>query len=187
MSGRLHCEATPIPGLMVVHRRPLEDHRGSFERLFCVQELRTAGHPGIVAQANRSLTRRVGTVRGMHLQMPPHADWKVIACTRGTVRDVVVDLRAGSPALLRWYAVTLDGDGHQSLLVPPGCAHGFQVLEGPAEMIYLHSQPFVPEADGGVRADDPRLAISWPLPIAELSDRDAAHPLIETGFQGVPA
>ena len=185
MSRRLLCEPTPLPGLMLIRRQPLADARGSFERLFCVDELAAFGHPGVVAQANRSCTLHVGAVRGMHFQTPPYGDWKVITCTRGSVHDVIVDLRHGSPTLLRWHAVTLAEDLPLSLLVPPGCAHGFQVMGGPAEMIYLHSHPYVPEADAGVRADDPRLAITWPLPIGERSPRDEAHPLLDATYPGL--
>ncbi len=185
MSRHLLGEPTPIQGLMLLRRLPAADARGSFERLFCAAELAEFGHPGVIAQANRSCTVPVGAVRGMHFQAAPHGDWKVIACTRGAVHDVVVDLRRGSPTFLRWHALTLAEDLPRSLLVPPGCAHGFQVVRAGAEMIYLHSHPFVPEADAGVRADDPLLAIRWPLAIGERSPRDRAHPLLAAGFAGV--
>lgn len=185
MSGRFAAEPTPIPGLVVLERRPLADARGMFERLFCAEELRAFGHPGTTAQANRSLTRRRGTVRGMHLQRPPHGEWKVIACLRGRVHDVVVDLRGDSPAFLRWHAVELAEDAPRSLLVPPGCAHGFQTLADDCEMLYFHHAPHVPAADTGVRADDPRLGIVWPLPIADRSPRDAAHPLLDADYTGI--
>jgi dTDP-4-dehydrorhamnose 3,5-epimerase len=185
MSGRFLAEATPIAGLWVLERQPIIDDRGLFERLFCADELRAWGHPGTVAQANRSLTRRMGTVRGMHVQHPPAGEWKVIACLRGAVHDVVVDLRQGSPTFLRWHAVELAETSRRSLLVPPGCAHGFQVLRAEAEMHYFHSHPYAPGSDRGVRADDPRLAITWPLPIAERSPRDAGHPLLTADYRGI--
>jgi len=105
MTARFHAEMTPIPGLWVLGRNPNADDRGMFERLFCAEELRAWGHPGTVVQANRSVTTRVGAVRGMHVQHPPAGEWKVIACLRGAVHDVVVDLRQGSPTFLRWHAV----------------------------------------------------------------------------------
>jgi dTDP-4-dehydrorhamnose 3,5-epimerase len=185
MGARFTSEPTPIPGLWLLSRHPLADQRGLFERLYCAEELRAWGHPGVVAQANRSVTRRAGTVRGMHLQLPPVGDWKVIACLRGAVHDVVVDLRKGSPTFLRWHAVQLTEQSPCSLLVPPGCAHGFQVLHSEAEMHYLHSHPYVPDSEAGVRADDPRLAIVWPLPISERSPRDAAHPLLAADYKGI--
>lgn len=156
-----------------------------FERLYCTDELRAWGHPGTVAQANRSVTRQVGAVRGMHVQLPPAGDWKVIACLRGAVHDVVVDLRRGSPTFLRWHAVEMTQGGSRSLLVPPGCAHGFQVLHADAEMHYFHSHHYVPDSDSGVRADDPRLSIVWPLPIAERSSRDTSHPLLAADYLGI--
>lgn len=185
MTRRLAGEPTPIGGLTLVRRLPSADARGSFERLFCAAELAPFGHPGTIAQANRSLTSRAGALRGMHFQHHPHGDWKLIACTRGAVHDVIVDLRRGSPTFLRWHAVRLSDEAHDSLLVPPGCAHGFQVLRGEAEMIYLHSRPFVPESDAGVRADDPRLGIAWPLPIGERSPRDGSHALLAADFPGL--
>lgn len=185
MISRFAAVPTPIPGLLVLERQPLADARGTFERLWCADELRALGHPGVIAQANRSLTRRRGTVRGLHFQRPPHAEWKLIACLRGRVHDVVVDLRRGSPAFLRWHALELADDAPRSLLVPPGCAHGFQALSDDCEMLYLHNVPFAPDADAGLRADDPRLAIAWPLPLAERSPRDAGHPLLTDGFAGL--
>ncbi len=185
MSGRFVCEATPVAGMVIVHRRPASDDRGWFERLFCPHELAASGYPEAIAQINRSSTRRPGTVRGLHFQRAPHADWKHVTCLRGRVHDVVVDLRRGSPTFLARTAVLLDAAGSASLVIPPGCAHGFQVIDGPAEMLYLHSKPYIPEADAGIRADDPFLGIAWPLTIAERSARDASHPLLARDFAGV--
>jgi dTDP-4-dehydrorhamnose 3,5-epimerase len=187
MSSRFRIEATPIAGLVLVHRQPLADGRGFFERLFCPEELAASGFPGVVAQINRSSTGQAGTVRGLHFQHPPFAEWKHITCLEGSVHDVVVDLRRDSPTFLAAQAVTLSRAGRLSLVVPPGCAHGFQVLEGPAELLYVHSQRYAPEAEAGVRADDPRLGIAWPLPIVGRSPRDAAHPLLAADFAGVLA
>lgn len=185
MSERFTASTTSIPGALVLERLRLGDERGYFERLFCADELRGFGHPGTTAQLNRSLTRRRGSVRGMHYQRPPHGEWKVITCLRGRVHDVIVDLRRGSPGFLCWHAVELAEDVPRSLLVPPGCAHGFQTLSDDCEMLYLHDVPFMPAADAGVRADDPRLGIAWPLAIAERSPRDVAHPLLTADFMGI--
>lgn len=185
MSVRFTAEATAIPGLLLLTRHPLRDERGEFERLWCSAELRRFGHPGVIAQANRSSTRRRGTVRGMHFQRPPHGEWKLIACLSGRVHDVVVDLRRESPVFLRWHAQELADDAPRSLLVPPGCAHGFQALTDDCEMIYFHDVPFTPDADAGLRADDPRLSIAWPLPISDRSSRDATHPLLGADFVGI--
>ena len=178
-------QATALAGVWQLDRQPRADARGWFERLFCADELRAYGHPGVVAQANRSFTRACGAVRGLHFQHPPHGEWKVLTCLRGRVLDVIADLRQGSATFLRHVAIELDGASQRMLLVPPGCAHGFQTLTSDCEMLYFHSHPYVSAAEGGVRTDDPRLGISWPLPIAERSPRDAAHPLITADFAGI--
>lgn len=184
MNPRFEATATPIPDLWVLQRQQMVDERGTFERLFCQRELEVWGFPSGAVQANRSVTSRRGTVRGLHFQRPPHAELKLVSCLRGRVFDVVVDLRPG-PSFLVWFGTELTGDGSMSLLVPPGCAHGFQTLEDDCEMLYFHSHPFVAEAEGGIRADDPEVSISWPLPIGERSARDVSHPLLSDGFRGV--
>lgn len=185
--GRFSAESTSIAGLLVLRRVSIGDERGLFERMFCAADLAAFGHPGVVAQANRSLTRQRGAVRGMHFQHWPHGEWKVIACTCGVVHDVVVDIRRGSPTFLRHVAVRLAGDEHLSLLVPPGLAHGFQTLSDDCEMLYFHSCSFAPTAEGGLPADDPALAIAWPLPFASRSLRDCSHPPITLDFHGIDA
>lgn len=185
MGSRFCTSATPLAGLWLLERQPMGDDRGLFERLFCAEELRTWGHPGVVAQANRSLTRRCGAVRGLHFQHPPHGEWKLITCLRGRVHDVIVDVRHGSATFLQHYATTLAGDAPSSLLVPPGCAHGFQTLSDDCEMLYFHSHSFIAAAEGGIRVDDPRLAISWPLAFTDRSTRDANHPLLPAYYPGI--
>jgi dTDP-4-dehydrorhamnose 3,5-epimerase len=127
-----------------------------------------------IAQVNLSRTEAVGTIRGMHLQADPHS------CLRGRVWDVAVDLRQDSATYLHWHAVELSPDQSNALLIPEGCAHGFQVLEPGSELLYLHSGAWKPEAETGVRWDDPQLAIAWPLPVAEMSDRDRSLPFLHT-------
>lgn len=185
MAVRFHAAPTPLAGLWLLQRQPHRDERGLFERLFCADELRTLGYPGVVAQANRSVTRRCGAVRGMHFQHPPHAEWKVITCLRGRVFDVIVDLRNGSATFLRHHAVELAGESGAMLMVPPGCAHGFQTLSEDSELLYFHSHPHVPSSEGGVRPDDPRLAISWPLAFTDRSQRDMLHPLLPDDYPGI--
>lgn len=185
MTNRFIAHSTPISGLTILERHPLKDERGVFERLFCDEELRSFGHPGKIAQANRSITHQVGTVRGMHFQHPPHGEWKLLTCLFGAVHDVIVDLRRCSPTFLHWHAVELTQDNARSLLVPPGCAHGFQVLKADSEMLYFHSHPYTPTAEAGLRTDDPRLKIHWPIPISMRSPRDAAHPLLSADWQGI--
>ena len=176
---------TPLPGLHVVDTEPAADARGRFERLFCEHEwapLRAGLH---FVQVNLSTTSRRGTVRGMHYQRAPAAEAKLIRCVRGRVHDVAVDLRAGSPTFLRWHAVELRADEPRELFIPEGFAHGFQALSDDAQLLYFHTRAWTPECEGGVRHDDPRLGIEWPLPVAALSDRDRAHPLLDAGFAGL--
>lgn len=176
---------TPIEGLRRVVSRCREDSRGHLARVFCADELHAAGWAGPVAQANVTLTRHRGTVRGMHYQRPPHAEIKLVRCLRGEVWDVVLDLRRNSPTFLRWHAETLSQDNWTALLIPQGCAHGFQTLQDDVEMLYLHSAPFVPGSEGGVSAADPLMSITWPLPIIEQSERDLSFPPLSASFEGI--
>ncbi len=185
MSSRFRISDTPLAGLRLVQRLPLGDERGFLARVFCSQDLRAAGWTAPIAQVNHTLTRRQGTVRGLHFQHPPHAEMKLVSCLRGEVWDVAVDLRAGSSTFLQWHAARLSADNGQALLIPPGFAHGFQTITPDVEMLYCHSEAFAAHAEGGLHAKDPRLAVSWPLPIEELSARDTAHPFINPDFQGV--
>ena len=181
----LHFTATGLPGLHRVQRRLNTDDRGHFARLFDLEALQTLGWHGGVAQVNHSATRYAGTVRGLHLQRPPHAEWKLVSCVRGRVWDVGVDLRQNSPTFLHWHAETLDADQGLALLLPPGVAHGFQALSDEAELVYVHSQPHRPDHDSGVHPLDPRLALPWPLPPIRLSAKDQAWPALDNDFQGV--
>ncbi len=175
----------PLAGLKRIERHTIADARGAFTRLFCAEELAAAGWTQPVVQINHSRTRQVGAVRGLHFQHPPHAEMKLVMCLKGAVWDVAVDLRAGSPTFLQWHTEELSADNGVALLIPEGFAHGFQVLEPDSELLYLHSASYAPASEGGLRTDDPRLAISWPLPIAERSARDAAWPLLDDRFVGI--
>lgn len=175
----------PLSGLFCLQHRVHEDPRGRFARIFCEGSLAAFGQPFHVRQINHSSTRGAGTVRGLHFQRAPQAEAKLISCLRGEVWDVAVDIRQGSPTFLHWHAEHLVAGDGRSLLLPPGFAHGFQALSENAELLYLHSADYAPEHEGGLLAGDPRLAINWPLPVANLSVRDALHPLVAEGFQGV--
>lgn len=178
-------EKTAIPGICVVGTAAHVDARGSFARLFCTEELASLLGSRQVVQINHSRTTRAGAVRGMHFQHAPHAEMKLVRCLRGRVWDVAVDLRAGSPTFLAWHAEELSRENARMLVIPEGCAHGFQALEPDSELLYLHTASYHPAMEGGCRHDDPRLAIAWPLSVANVSARDASHPLIDAGFQGV--
>lgn len=184
MSGPV-AVATPIAGLTVLQRSRIEDGRGFLSRLFCAELMRAAGFDQPIAQINHTLTRRCGSVRGLHFQYPPHAEVKLVSCIRGEVFDVAVDLRRGSPTFLRWHGEVLSADNQRSLLIPRGFAHGFQALTDDCELIYLHSTAYTPVSEGALSALDPLLAVAWPLAIADMSERDRAHAPIDTGFQGI--
>ncbi len=174
-----------IPGAALVQGEPFADHRGAFARLFCVDALAEVLGPRRVIQANHSRTREAGAVRGLHFQHAPHAEMKLVRCLRGRVWDVMVDLRAGSPTFLQWHAEELSPGNARMVVIPEGCAHGFQVLDADSELLYLHTAPYTPQAEGGVRHDDPVLGIRWPLPVTDMSARDRSHPLLSAGFAGL--
>jgi dTDP-4-dehydrorhamnose 3,5-epimerase len=177
----------PLVGLLRIERKPLADGRGSFVRLFCAEELAAAGWNKPITQINHSYTAKRGTVRGMHFQYPPHAEMKLVICLRGEVWDVAVDLREGSPTFLRWHAERLSAENNAALLIPEGFAHGFQTLTDEVELLYLHTHPYVPAAEGRIHPQEARLAIAWPLAITELSERDAAAAPLPADFAGVAA
>ncbi len=179
---KLSIQPLPLAGLALIATTPFEDARGAFARLFCAEELASLGLPGPIVQVNHSLTRAQGAVRGLHFQRPPRAEAKLIRCLRGRVFDVAVDLRQGSPTFLQWHAVELSAENRLAYSLPQGFAHGFQALTADCELLYLHTEFYSPEHEGGLRCDDPALAIVWPLPVADLSARDAGHPLIAAGF-----
>ncbi len=185
MSTRFEILATPISDLRILQRKPLGDDRGYLERLFCTEELHAVLSGKTIAQINHTLTASQGTVRGMHFQHPPHAETKFVSCLRGEVFDVALDLRNDSPTFLRWHAEILSADNHRSLVIPEGFAHGFQTLSDNCEMLYFHTAPHNPEAEGGLNVNDPRLGITWPLPVTGLSPRDAGHPPVKGDFAGV--
>lgn len=176
---------TPIDGLKLVGRERFEDDRGFLSRIFCAEDLAAAGWTSTIAQINHTRTRGKGAVRGMHYQMPPHAEMKLVTCFRGKIWDVAVDIRSGSPTFLRWHAEILSEDNYRSLLIPEGFAHGFQVLTEDVEMLYLHSSSYHRESEGGLNPLDERLGIDWPLPVSLLSERDKSHAAISEGFEGV--
>lgn len=176
--GKLRIHPLPLAGLALIETAPFEDARGAFARFFCAEELAELNLPGPPVQINHSLTRTVGAVRGLHFQRPPKAEAKIIRCLRGRVFDVAVDIRKDSPTFLKWHAVELSAANMLAYHLPQGFAHGFQVLEPDSELLYLHTEFYNPEHEGGLRHDDPALAISWPLPACDLSARDAEHPLL---------
>jgi dTDP-4-dehydrorhamnose 3,5-epimerase len=167
-----------IAGAWLIDLEPLEDERGFFARTFCADEFAGYGLDPTVAQCNVSFTRNAGTIRGLHYQVAPAAETKLVRCVRGAIHDVVVDLRPESPTFRRHFAVELSEANRRALYVPVDFAHGFQTLVDATEVEYQMGAPYTPGTDRGVRFDDPALGIAWPLPVTDISDRDRAWPLL---------
>ena len=169
---------TALPGVFFVDIEAIEDDRGFFARSFCRDEFSAHGLSPELVQCSVSWNRRKGTLRGMHYQAPPHEEHKLVRCTSGAIHDVVVDLRADSPARHRWIAVELSAANRRAVYIPPGCAHGFQTLSDDSEVFYQMSEFYHSESARGVRFDDPAFGIEWPLPNPIISARDRALPLV---------
>lgn len=172
---------------MLVERQQREDSRGFLSRLYCAEEFREIGVRAPILQFNHTLTRRKGTVRGIHYQFPPHAETKLVSCLHGEIFDVAVDLRKNSPTFLKWHGEILSPANQRSLLIPEGFAHGFQALSDDCELLYLHTAAHEPDSEAGINARDPCLKIEWPIEITEMSDRDRSHPMLSAEFSGVAA
>jgi dTDP-4-dehydrorhamnose 3,5-epimerase len=167
---------TPIAGMYLVHSAPRSDARGSLERLVCAPTLAPIAPDRQWVQVNLTRTHHCGTVRGLHRQRPPAAEYKLIRCLRGRAFDVTLDLRPGSPTLGRWHSVILEPGASNAVLIPEGCAHGVQALTDSMELLYHHSALYQPEFEDGVCPDDPDLGIPWPLPPRLISERDRGLP-----------
>jgi dTDP-4-dehydrorhamnose 3,5-epimerase len=165
-----------LPDVYVISIQAHRDHRGFFARTFCEKELAAYSLPTRYVQWSISFNERKGTLRGMHFQLPPKEESKLVRCTRGAAYDVILDLRRESPTYLRWAAFELTAENHTAVYVPPGCAHGFQTLEPDTELLYHISEFYEPSAAGGVRWNDPAFGIHWPLPDPILSERDRDLP-----------
>lgn len=175
----------PLEGLCLIRQKVFTDHRGRFARLFCQSRLQVQGRRFDIRQINLSHTLGKGSVRGLHFQYAPHAESKLVTCVTGAIWDVAVDLRANSPTFLQWHAEELVAGDGRSLLIPAGFAHGFQVLSEEAEILYCSDADYSPAHEAGLVPEDAVLAIAWPLPVVNLSARDAAHPALAAGFAGV--
>ena len=169
---------TPFQDAFIIEPEPFKDDRGLFARIFCQQELQHILHNKNIVQINHSLTKQKGAIRGMHFQCPPMAEIKMVKCLRGSVFDVIIDLRKLSSTFGKWHGEILSSDNMKMMYIPEGFAHGFQTLEQNSELLYLHTEYYSPEYEGGVRFDDPDLAIDWPLPPAVISERDRSLPLL---------
>jgi dTDP-4-dehydrorhamnose 3,5-epimerase len=178
---------TPLEGAFVIDLERREDGRGFFARSFCMLEFEEHGLERFTAQCNLSYNHRAGTLRGMHYQLPPAAEAKLIRCTRGAIYDVIIDLRSKSPTYLRHFGVRLDDDDRRALYVPPLFAHGYQALTDGAEVSYQVSEFHAPGQERGLRYDDPVFRIEWPLEVTAISEKDNSwapfqHPMATVGI-----
>ena len=185
MTSRFDISDTPLAGLKVLKRKRLGDARGYLTRLFDAEELAEIGWADGVAQVNETGTATAGTVRGFHYQKPPFSEAKLITVLEGAVLDIAIDIRRGSPTFLQHHAVELSAGSDLSYLLPQGFAHGYQALTENVRMVYIHSAPYRAEAESGLNIADPRLAITWPLPIENLSARDQGFAMLDDRFEGV--
>lgn len=176
---------TPLVGSFEVTLEPRVDNRGWFARYFCKDEFSQIGHAKEWVQMNHSFTSKKGTIRGMHFQHPPFAEIKLVRCVAGSVFDVIIDLRKGSETFLQWYGRELSAATKIMLYIPAGFAHGFQTLEDDSELLYHHSEYYKPSVEAGIRYNDHRINIQWPIVPTEISERDAGHTLLSEQFKGI--
>ena len=174
----MNITTTPLSGVAVIDLERKEDDRGFFARTFDRMAFADAGLEPLVEQCNLSFNHKAGTLRGMHYQVAPATEAKLVRCTAGAILDVIVDVRPDSPTYLQHYAIELSADNRRALYVPPMFAHGYQALTDGAEVAYQVSEAYTPGTERGLRHDDPALGLSWPLPVSVISPKDAAWPLL---------
>ena len=175
---------TEISGCVIVDIEPHEDERGAFARTWCRQEFAGAGLPDGLVQCSVSRNRKRGTMRGLHYQLPPSQEGKLVRCTRGAIFDVLVDLRSASPQFLQHVSVELTADNSRAIFIPPGCAHGFQTLEDDTDVFYQMTDVFTPDLGAGLRWNDPALGIDWPMDTPIMNDRDRDYPDLDRDWLG---
>lgn len=185
MGNKLIVTATKLAGVMLVQSGRHNDERGSFSRWFCQEELAPWMGGQTIRQINHSVNLKTGAVRGMHFLYPPLREFKLVRCIRGAVCDAVLDLRRGSTTFLQHQLFELDEQNDQMLVIPPGCAHGFQTQQDDSQLLYLHTTDYKSDYDGGCRTDDPRVNICWPLPVSLISARDLGFTLLSETFEGL--
>jgi dTDP-4-dehydrorhamnose 3,5-epimerase len=174
----------PLSGLKLITRSKIGDDRGYFSRLFCSRDLQGLGWRKPIAQLNHTYTASEGTVRGLHYQNSPDSEAKLVMCLSGAVWDVAVDLRSKSPTFLKWHAELISAENNHAMLIPEGFAHGFQTMSDDVELLYCHSNFYNPLSEAGLNVNDPKLAITWPLAIVNLSARDTTHPSLTQQYKG---
>lgn len=175
---------TPLKGAYIIETKPFTDDRGLFARTFCKNEFQQIGHTKEFVQFNHSVTTHKGSIRGMHYQLPPFSEIKLIRCIRGKVFDVIIDIREGSPTFLQHFSIELSEDNRLLLYIPEGFAHGFQTLEDNAQLIYHHTSFYQPGYEGGIRFSDPAVGINWPLQVTRISEKDSNYEFLNN-FNGI--
>lgn len=179
-------DETPLIGSYIVYLEPFSDNRGWFTRTFCKKEFEQIGHTQEWVQHNHSFTRMKGAIRGMHFQYPPHSEIKMVRCISGTIFDVIVDIRKGSPSFLHWFGVELSAENKKMLYIPKGFAHGFQTLTDNCEILYHHTDFYEKDFEGALNFNDPTLDIKWKLDPTDVSTRDKSHLYLNnTSFEGI--
>lgn len=174
---------TKLQGAFIIDLEQKADHRGFFARTFCIQEFTDHDLTPTVVQCNLSFNYKRGTLRGMHYQVAPAMEAKLVRCVQGGIYDVIIDLRPDSPTYLQHIGVELTAENRRALYVPERFAHGYQTLTDGAEVIYQVSEFYTPECEGGLRYSDPALGIEWPLPVTEISQKDSSWPLLKSPAQ----
>jgi dTDP-4-dehydrorhamnose 3,5-epimerase len=176
---------TKLKDSYVIDLQPYSDDRGWFARYYCKNEFGEIGHTKEWVQMNHSVSYKKGTIRGMHYQLPPYSEIKLVRCIAGVVFDVLVDLRKDSETFLQWFGVELSAENRTMIYIPEGFAHGFQCLGDHCELLYHHTEIYKPEAESGIRYNDPMIKIEWPLPASVISERDAGHSFLTKDFKGI--
>jgi len=175
----------PLKGAYIIELEPFRDSRGLFARTYCRKEFQKIGHNKEFVQFNHSATAQKGTLRGMHYQVPPSAEIKLIRCVRGSAYDVIIDIRYESPTFLKYFGTELNEDNMKMIYVPEGFAHGFQTLENNTQLVYHHSQYYNPEHERGIRYNDPAVGIDWPLEPINVTAKDKNYPSIDNNYKGI--
>lgn len=176
---------TPLAGVFTVSREEHRDVRGCLERLFDAPSLSSLLGDRSIVQVNKTYTERAGTVRGLHIQLPPNAETKLVSCLRGTVFDVAVDLRPGSATFGDWFGCELSADNGRALWIPEGCAHGVQTRETDSELLYMHTAAYAPHSEATLHPLSVEVGVDWPRKVSRLSQRDASSPTSLDAFRGV--
>jgi|SRR5450432_668187 dTDP-4-dehydrorhamnose 3,5-epimerase len=175
----------PLKGSYTIDLTPFSDSRGWFARTYCKNEFQQIGHTKEWVQINHSFSTNAGALRGMHYQLPPFKEIKLVRCIAGSIFDVIIDLRKGSDTFLKWFGTELSAKNKKMMYIPEGFAHGFQTLTDDVELIYHHTEFYTPGAEAGIKYNDKKIAIHWPLQVREISERDEQHPALTDEFTGI--